>query len=61
VTFLVILVLYIGVAVSLALILRGMSRRFRAAGTALEPGGPYAPNEPPDPSPESTPSEPVGV
>jgi cytochrome d ubiquinol oxidase subunit I len=48
VTFLVILALYLGVAVTLALVLRGMSRRFRAAGTALEPGGPYAPNEPPD-------------
>jgi cytochrome d ubiquinol oxidase subunit I len=61
VTFLVILVLYIGVAVTLALVLRGMSRRFRAAGTALEPGGPYAPNEPPDAAPDAAPSEPVGV
>jgi len=61
VTFLVILVLYIGVAVTLALVLRGMSRRFRTAGTALEPGGPYAPNEPPDTAPDAAPSEPVGV
>jgi cytochrome d ubiquinol oxidase subunit I len=56
VTFLVILALYLGVAVTLALVLRGMSRRFRAAGTALEPGGPYAPNEPPDAA-----NEPVSV
>jgi cytochrome bd ubiquinol oxidase subunit I len=45
VTFVVIFALYVGVAVSLTLILRGMSRRFREAGTALEPGGPYAPTE----------------
>jgi cytochrome d ubiquinol oxidase subunit I len=57
VTFVVIFALYIGVAVSLALILRGMSRRFRAAGTALEPGGPYAPSE----LPSDATDEPVGV
>ncbi len=57
VTFVVIFVLYVGVAVSLTLILRGMSRRFREAGTALEPGGPYAPNEPP----RDATDEPVGV
>jgi cytochrome bd ubiquinol oxidase subunit I len=45
VTFLVILGLYIGVAVTLVLILRAMSRRFRADGTD-ERGGPYGPREP---------------
>lgn len=44
-TFLVILGLYIGVAVTLVLILRAMSRRFRADGTD-EHGGPYGPREP---------------
>ena len=60
VTFVVIFVLYVGVAVSLTLILRGMSRRFREAGTALEPGGPYAPSEPPPGATDAT-DESVGV
>jgi cytochrome d ubiquinol oxidase subunit I len=45
VTFLVILGLYIGLATTLVLILRIMSRRFRARD-ALEVGGPYGPREP---------------
>jgi cytochrome d ubiquinol oxidase subunit I len=44
-TFLVVLALYIGVAVTLVLVLRTMSRRFRADGDD-ERGGPYAPREP---------------
>jgi cytochrome d ubiquinol oxidase subunit I len=55
-TFLVILGLYIGVAVTLVLILRTMSRRFRAEGDD-ERGGPYAPREP---LPEVV-DEPVGA
>ena len=43
ITFVVIFALYVGVAVTSSLILRGMSRRFREAGTAVEPGGPYGP------------------
>ncbi len=44
--FLVILALYAGVGTTLILILRMMSRRFRASGEAIEAGGPYAPPEP---------------
>ena len=57
VTFVLIFALYVGVAVTLTLILRGMSRRFREAGTALEPGGPYAPSE----LPRNATDEPVEV
>ena len=57
VTFVVIFALYVGVAVTLTLILRGMSRRFREAGTALETGGPYAPSE----LPRDATDEPVEV
>jgi cytochrome bd ubiquinol oxidase subunit I len=46
ITFLVIAALYIGVAVSLVLILRKMSARFRAGDTELDRGGPYGPREP---------------
>jgi cytochrome d ubiquinol oxidase subunit I len=45
ITFLAILVLYTGVAVTLVLILRRMSARFRA-GEPDADGGPYAPREP---------------
>ena len=45
ITFLVILGLYIGVAVTLVLILRAMSRRFRE-GDVDETGGPYEPRGP---------------
>ncbi len=52
VTFLVIAALYTGVAVTLVLILRAMSRRFREQGSAGEdheaPYGPRAPLEPSD-------------
>jgi cytochrome bd ubiquinol oxidase subunit I len=44
-TFLVILVLYLTVAVTLVLILRMMARRFRA-GEQVEEGGPYEPRSP---------------
>jgi cytochrome bd ubiquinol oxidase subunit I len=57
-TFLVILGLYIGVAVTLVLILRAMSHRFRE-GDADETGGPYGPR---GPLTDTTPaSETVGV
>ncbi len=46
VMFLVILGLYAGVGVTLVLILRMMSRRFRASGDEVEAGGPYSPPEP---------------
>jgi len=60
VTFLAIVALYTGVAVTLVLILRKMAARFRA-GEEHE-GGPYAPREPVDdaPRPEGAPEE-VGV
>ena len=46
ITFLVIAALYVGVAVSLVLILRKMSARFRAGDAELDRGGPYGPREP---------------
>ena len=46
ITFLVIAALYIGVAVTLVLILRKMSARFRAGDAELDRGGPYGPREP---------------
>jgi cytochrome d ubiquinol oxidase subunit I len=53
ITFLVILGLYLGVAVTLILILRSMSRRWRAQPELAEREVPYGPREPvPDPSPE---------
>ncbi len=46
ITFLVIAALYTGVAVTLVLILRKMSARFRAGDAELDRGGPYGPREP---------------
>jgi cytochrome d ubiquinol oxidase subunit I len=52
-TFLVILGLYLGVAVTLILILRSMSRRWRAQPELAEREVPYGPREPvPEPPPE---------
>jgi cytochrome d ubiquinol oxidase subunit I len=45
VTFLVIAALYVGVAITLVLVLRTMSRRFRAQGDHVELDGPYGPRE----------------
>ena len=45
-TFLVILALYIGVTTTLVLILRKMSRRFRAGDDTSDIGSPYGPREP---------------
>jgi cytochrome d ubiquinol oxidase subunit I len=45
-TFLVILGLYIGVGITLVLILRGMSRRWRAQPQLAETEVPYGPREP---------------
>jgi cytochrome bd ubiquinol oxidase subunit I len=59
-TFVVILGLYIGVAVTLVLILRTMSRRFRAEGDD-ERGGPYAPREPLPEAVDEAVDEPVGA
>jgi cytochrome d ubiquinol oxidase subunit I len=59
VTFLAIAGLYVGVAVTLVLVLRAMSRRFRAQGSHVELDGPYGPRAP---QPATTPVEaPVGV
>jgi cytochrome d ubiquinol oxidase subunit I len=46
VTFVAIAALYVGVAVTLVLVLRAMSRRFRAQGTHVELDGPYGPRAP---------------
>jgi len=43
--FLLILGIYATVGVTLVLILRMMSRRFRASDAAIEAGGPYGPAE----------------
>jgi cytochrome d ubiquinol oxidase subunit I len=45
-TFLVIAALYIGVAVTLVLILRAMSRRFREEGDESDTDAPYGPRAP---------------
>ena len=45
-TFLVILGLYIGVGITLVLILRAMSRRWRAQPALAETEVPYGPREP---------------
>jgi cytochrome d ubiquinol oxidase subunit I len=54
ITFLAVTVLYVGLAVTTVLVLRGMSRRWRAAEAAGGPGDgldeaevPYGPNAPP--------------
>jgi cytochrome d ubiquinol oxidase subunit I len=66
ITFLAVTVLYIGLAVTTVLVLRGMSRRWREAaaegeGGALDEGDvPYGPNPPPS-GDGSRPSEAVGV
>ncbi len=61
-TFLVVMALYIGLAVTTILVLRGMSRRWRAAGTDDETDVPYGPR-PPGPSdrPEQGAAEEVKV
>jgi cytochrome bd ubiquinol oxidase subunit I len=46
VTFLAIVALYIGVATTLVLVLRLMSRRFREQGDDVELEGPYSPRDP---------------
>jgi cytochrome bd ubiquinol oxidase subunit I len=46
ITFVAIVALYLGVAVTLVLVLRTMSRRFRAQGEHVELDGPYGPREP---------------
>jgi cytochrome d ubiquinol oxidase subunit I len=51
ITFLAILALYTGVAVTLVLILRKMAARFRAGET--DAGGPYSPREPIDTTPQA--------
>jgi cytochrome d ubiquinol oxidase subunit I len=56
ITFLVVLGLYLGVAVTLILILRSMSRRWRAQPELAEREVPYGPREP---VPDSTPEVPV--
>src|SRR2546430_1433261 len=43
ITFLVVLAIYAGVGVTLVLVLRLMSRRWRAGETELDRGGPYEP------------------
>ena len=45
ITFVTVAALYVGVAVTLVLVLRLMSRRFRAQGAAVELDGPYSPRE----------------
>jgi cytochrome d ubiquinol oxidase subunit I len=44
--FLLVLVIYATVGVTLILILRKMSARFRADGVDIDAGGPYGPPEP---------------
>ncbi|MET0420192.1 MAG: cytochrome ubiquinol oxidase subunit I, partial [Acidimicrobiia bacterium] len=46
ITFLAVVALYLGVAITLVLVLRTMSRRFRAQGDEVELDGPYGPRSP---------------
>jgi cytochrome d ubiquinol oxidase subunit I len=46
ITFIAVVVLYLTLATTTILVLRGMSRRFRRAGGFVEHDAPYAPNEP---------------
>ena len=55
VTFVLVLCLYAGLGVTAILVLRGMSRRFRAGQEVEDSGVPYGPGEPSDPA-----REPVG-
>ena len=60
ITFVVIAVLYVGVAVTLVLVLRTMSRRFREGGErAVEDDGPYGPRA--EPAEVSTPRAGAGA
>ncbi len=50
ITFLAVLVIYAGVGVTLVLVLRLMSRRFREGAEEVEAGGPYGPRPAPAPA-----------
>ena len=50
ITFVGVLILYVGLGVTTILVLRGMSRRFRSQGLSDEPGVPYGPSESSDQS-----------
>jgi cytochrome d ubiquinol oxidase subunit I len=53
ITFLVVFGIYVGVGVTLVLVLRLMSRRFRQGEEDIDEGGPYGPRlEPQPPEPE---------
>jgi cytochrome d ubiquinol oxidase subunit I len=54
-TFLVVLGIYLVVGVTLVLVLRLMSRRFRAGEEEVETGGPYGPRPEPEPARELVP------
>ena len=58
-TFLAVVLLYIGVGVTTILVLRGMSRRYReqAGGPGDESDVPYGPSDPPPPGPSATPEK----
>jgi cytochrome bd ubiquinol oxidase subunit I len=55
VTFVIIAILYVAVAITLILILRAMSRRFRAEGDSRVDDVPYGPREPIAPAEEEVP------
>jgi cytochrome d ubiquinol oxidase subunit I len=50
ITFIGVVLLYLGLGVTTVLVLRGMSRRFREGDRSDETDVPYGPSEPPDPS-----------
>jgi cytochrome d ubiquinol oxidase subunit I len=54
-TFLVVFAIYLVVGVTLVLVLRLMSRRFRAGEEEVEAGGPYGPRPEPEPARELVP------
>jgi cytochrome d ubiquinol oxidase subunit I len=57
ITFLAVLLIYAGVGVTLILVLRLMSRRFREGEEEAEAGGPYGPRPTPAPAEPTEPKE----
>jgi cytochrome d ubiquinol oxidase subunit I len=57
ITFFAVLGIYIGLGITLVLVLRLMSRRWREGGVEVEEAGPYSPRPTPEEAEESEPKE----
>jgi len=55
ITFIVVVLIYLAVAISTVLVLRSMSRRFRRADSVADTEGPYSPTLADVPEPEPVP------